>query len=322
MKKNKKLISSILALVLAGAALLIFGEEALDLFPQLYGEFPSYSDTSAQTQSFENTASMRQQFTNSGLSVCVISIGQADSILIRQEDAVMLIDCGESDDADTILDTLDALDIEAIDTLVLTHPHADHIGGARKVIEEIPVAQIYIPNVASDTQTFDKLLDIILEKEIPTQAASAGMSIPFGNTKTTVLSPPSDLDSDEMNLYSIVLRIEYDGIKMLFTGDAEDTNEDMILSSGENIHCDLIKIGHHGSNTSSGEGFVYAVDADWAIATTEYNSKDNLPKEDILSRWTSSGAQVLCTHLYGNVYAFVNDGQLAVYTEKQPTAEN
>lgn len=312
MRKAKRATRATAFSVLAAA----FAFAAL-LFSEYFGILPGTPQPLSSDE-----AQLVQSFHQADLSVCIFSIGQADCILVRQADAALLIDCGESDDAELILKKLDKLGVSDIDALILTHPHADHIGGAQAVLENIPVGTVYIPAVSASTVTFERLMDCILENEIDAAAAYAGMKIPFGSCSLRVLSPPQDFSSENLNEYSVVLLLEFDGIKMLFAGDAEQENEDMILTSGENINCDFVKIGHHGSSTSSTQAFIDACSADWAVATTQYNSPHNLPKEDVLARWEDAGAAVLCTHEYGDVYAFVLDGSLEVFTSQQPVSNH
>ena len=143
-------------------------------------------------EQFSLDAQLIESFQEADLSVCIFDIGQADSILIQQNDAVLMIDCGETEDAPEILSKLDALNISHIDTLVLTHPHADHIGGAKEILETIPVETVYMPVVSASTVLFEELMDCILENKIDAFAANAGMEIPFGNCTLRTLSPPQD----------------------------------------------------------------------------------------------------------------------------------
>ncbi|MBQ3879107.1 MAG: MBL fold metallo-hydrolase [Oscillospiraceae bacterium] len=265
----------------------------------------------------ENVQALHERFLSSDFSVCILDIGQADCSLIRQGEHVMLIDCGDPDDADRILETLRALKIKRIDALILTHPHSDHIGSAQAIAEAIPVSAVYMPDAPSDSKILENLLACIEERKIPNNTAYAGLSIPFGDCTVRVLSPQKGLDSPSLNAYSLVLSIEYDGIRLLFTGDAEKENEAYILESGASVSCDLIKVGHHGSESSSDPAFVKACAPRYAVVTTEYFSSNDLPKESVLARWKDSGACVLCTHLCGAVFAFAEDGGLSVsWTEE------
>lgn len=311
--KVKTAIYTLIVSIISLIAALIFEYTGIDISTV-------FSAPGNNTYISVNEEMLKENFINSDLSVCVMSIGQADSILISLGSKNMLIDCGESDDAKYILDKLHDLDIKKLDVLVLTHPHSDHIGGAKKVLEKIDVDEIYMPAVSTPTVTFDKLLDLLAEKEIPTIEAASGVRIPFGKAKVKIISPEAGRSSDNINSYSAVILFEYQGTKMLFCGDAEKENEDMILSSGYDINCDIIKIGHHGSKTSSSQNFVEAVSPRWAIATTMYDSPDNLPKEAVIKRWKDAGATVLCTNISGDIYAFVQSGILSVYTELSPSS--
>lgn len=261
---------------------------------------------------------LAKRFRDVPFSVCFLDVGQADCTLVRQGENVMLIDCGDPDDADTILQQLRKLRIEKIDVLVLSHPHSDHIGGADAILETLPVGKIYMPYVAAQGESFEALLDLILEKQIPAQAAFSGDTIPFGECEVTVLSPQKDLHSASLNAYSVVLLLQYGDFRFLFTADAETENEEYILESGLSPACDLVKIPHHGSASSSSPAFVRACGASYAIATTQHDSSNGLPKEDILALWEDSGAQVLCTMDCGCIYAYVSDGGLDVAYTGEP----
>ena len=263
-------------------------------------------------------AQLIDRFQETPLSVCFLDVGQADCTVIRQGDQVMLIDCGDPEDADTILRQLRKMKIERIDLLVLTHPHSDHIGSAQAILHTLPVGKIYMSYVTAPGESFEALLDLILSEGIPAEAAFAGKTIPFGECAVSILSPQESLQSDSLNAYSAVLHLEYDGIRFLFTADAETENEAYILESGSSPACDLVKIPHHGSASSSSPDFVSACDTAWAVATTEYDSPNGLPRQEILDRWKDSGANVLCTMDCGCIYAFVEGGRLEVDWTDEP----
>ena len=247
-----------------------------------------------------------------GLFVLFMDVGQADCTLIMQGEHAMLIDTATSDRFDTIVEYLDLFGITKLDAMVLTHPHADHIGSAAALLEKYPVGQIFLPDAVTTTATFERTLDVILEQEIPASAPEPGDGYTFGEAYLTFLSPPPGESPSDLNDSSIAFILDYNGIGMMFTGDMGSSMEQKILEDGYDIQCDLIKVPHHGSRTASCEEFVEAVSPSWAIFFTEDHSSDGLPNQEVIDRYRDIGAERFFTHLDGSIFAEVNGSTLSV----------
>lgn len=248
-----------------------------------------------------------------GLFVLFMDVGQADCILIIQGEHAMLVDTATYDRYDTIAGYLDLFGVTALDALVLTHPHADHIGSAAALMEDYPVGQIFLPDAVTTTKTFERTLDAILENDIPASAPQPGDTYLLGEALLTFLSPPAGAAFEELNDSSIAFILDYNGIGMMFTGDMGKDMEYQILDAGYDIRCDLIKVSHHGSRTASCQDFVEAVSPRWAIFTTMADSPDGLPKQQTISRYEDIGAQLYFTHIEGSIAAEVTGSTLRVY---------
>ncbi|MBC8059384.1 MAG: MBL fold metallo-hydrolase [Clostridiaceae bacterium] len=198
------------------------------------------------------------------LKVHYIDVGQGDSILIQQGSENMLIDTGTNSSAKSLINYLEAQNIKKIDVLVLTHPHEDHIGGADVVIKEFDIGAIYMPKITSTTETFKDVISAISSKGLKIISPKPGDIIKLGDAVSTILGPISSNDKD-LNTYSIVLKLAFGNNKFLFTGDAEASTEKDMINKGYDLSADILKVGHHGSDTSTSQGFLDKVNPKYAI---------------------------------------------------------
>ena len=195
------------------------------------------------------------------VQVDFLDVGQGDCILIRSHaGGLLLIDAGvQAMGTSVVVPYLQAEGIEEIDAVVMTHPHADHIGGLVPVLEQIPVKRIYSNYQVHTTQLYERLLLLIESLDIPFLLAEPGVKIEIpGIDSIQVLHPSQPLGSD-LNNNSIVVRMDVDGVGFLFTGDIEKTAEAQLLKEQADLTADIIKVPHHGSNTSSHQEFIDAV---------------------------------------------------------------
>lgn len=252
----------------------------------------------------DNKASV-STFSENNLRVNYIDVGQGDAIFIELPNKEsMLIDAGETYEADNVVNYIRKLGISKIDYIVGTHPHTDHIGGLEEVIATFDVSSIYMPKAISTTKTYEDLLAMISNKGLKVKAAKSGVVIlDEDNLKVEFLAPSSDSYS-ELNNYSAVVKITYLDNSFLFMGDAEVLSEDEIK---KDVSADVIKVGHHGSDTSSSLSFVKRVNPDYAIIMVGEGNSYNHPNLSIINRYERVGAKVLRTDLDGNIVC-VSDG--------------
>ena len=220
--------------------------------------------------------------------VYFIDVGQGDSELIRLKDSGIdiLIDAGTRSTKQELADYLKELGVDDIDILIGTHPHEDHIGGMAKIIEEFPIGTLYLPETSDEmtptTKTYESLLDAVEKMDVTMRTASAGdFLLEEGNISFKVLSP-SHTDYDNLNDYSIVTRLKVGDTAFLFQGDAETPVEEEILDSGADVSCDVIKLGHHGSSTSSSRAYLEAANPSAAVISCGVGNEYGHPHRETM----------------------------------------
>ncbi len=251
------------------------------------------------------------------LSVHYINVGQGDSIFVRLPNGeTMLIDAGENDQGAVVCRYLTSLGVEKIDYLVGTHPHSDHIGGLDTVIMSFDVGVVYLPDATSTSKTFEDVLDAIRKKELKTYQAKAGVSIVSNEDKSisvSVLSPVSN-SYEGLNNASIVISLRYMDTSFLFTGDAEYTVEKELWDTI--AHHDVLKVGHHGSNTSSTAKFLERVSPQYAVIPVGCDNAYGHPHDEVLGRLSRFGCKIYRTDTQGTVVALSDGKTIQFQTER------
>lgn len=248
------------------------------------------------------------------LEVHFLDVGQADCALVLCEGEALLVDGGNREDSSLLYSYLRDHSVTYLNHIVATHPHEDHIGGLQAAIAAAGVGDVYSPVSESDNGFFVSLKRRLDDGGIPLVVPSVGDSFSVGGAKATFLGPTRV--SDEENNNSLVFRLDYGDVSFLFTGDAETAEENDILESGANLKCTVLKVGHHGSAGSSGYAFLRAAVPDYAVISTEDNSRYGHPHEAALSRLGDAGAAIYRTDKCGTI-VFRSDGAvLTVETEK------
>ncbi len=253
----------------------------------------------------------------SKLRVHVLDVGQGDSTFVELPDgSTLLIDGGEKEYGQIVTEYIKALGYQKVDYVVGSHPHTDHIGGLATVINAFDIGKIYMPKKAATTNTFENLLKTIQKKGLSLQTAKAGVVLmKTEDTAVELLGPVQSDYGDEMNLYSAIVKITYGSQRFLIMGDAETENEKEI--SG--VEAEFIRVGHHGSNTSSSEAFVRKVDAEYAVVSVGEGNSYGLPKDHIIARWQNAGATVYRTDEVGTVIAYCDGHSIKI--ESKPTEQ-
>lgn len=191
----------------------------------------------------------------------VIDVGQGDSILIKTEAGNILIDAGTGESETALSSYLDSVGVSDFEYCIFTHPHEDHIGGADMIIEDYDVRNVIISPAVTDTRTFERLLDALERSDANVIEALPDSKYNVGDVEIMILGPVAVGSGRDLNNSSVIARISYGSVRMMFTGDAEAQEESDILErySVFELDCDFLKMGHHGSSTSSSEAFMNAV---------------------------------------------------------------
>ncbi len=238
-----------------------------------------------------------------GLAVHFIDVGQGDSEFIQLPNGeTMLIDAGESDAGETVVSYLQSLSVSTINYVVATHPHSDHIGGLPDVFDAFDIEKIFMPDAVSDSYIFETLLDKIEAEGCETvQAANGVIAVDDKENKLLAefIAPVSD-EYENLNNYSAVLRLEYNENSFLFMGDAESPVEKEILKNGIS-DIDVLKVGHHGSKTSSSTEFVNTVLPSYAVFEVGQGNSYGHPHKEVLERYEKLGADILRTDEMGTI---------------------
>ncbi len=234
------------------------------------------------------------------LEVYYIDVGQADSILIINQNQSMLIDAGNNDDGQDVVKFIKERGVSKLDYVIGTHPHEDHIGGLDDVINEIDIDKIYLPKIQTNTKTYESVLEAIQNKNKSINSLQKGDKITLGEVELEVMTD-SILDKENLNLASNIIKLEFNGISFLFTGDAEAENEKTI--NWENI--DILKVGHHGSTTSSSSKFIKQIKPKYAIISVGKDNSYGHPHKEIIKRLENIGSEILRTDEFGTIKIMV-----------------
>ena len=298
--KMKKLLSTAIALIILGiAGILGTNEKLVDTVSNI-GE-------QVNTQNEQQIEFVAQE----DLLIDYIDVGQADSILIRNQDKVMLIDAGTNEAGETVVNYLENLGITKIDYLIGTHPHEDHIGGLDDVINKFDIGQIYMPKIETTTKTFEDVLEAIENKNLTVIAPNKGDEIVLGQATGEFITEPI-LDKDNLNVSSLIFRLEFGDNSFLFMGDAEEENEKTISWP----KTDVLKVGHHGSSTSSSEEFLKQVQPQYAIIMVGEGNSYGLPTQETIDKLNTIGSTIYRTDENGTIQLTSDGNTIEIKTSK------
>lgn len=248
------------------------------------------------------------------LTVHFIDVGQADCALLEHDGKYMMIDGGNRDDGQLVISYLQNMGVEELEAVVCTHAHEDHVGGLPSVLAVYPTAAVYAPTKTYSSRVFDDFLYYIDQQRLEVIIPQPGDTISFGDVQVVVLGPVKTYA--ETNDTSIVLKVTYGDTSFLFTGDMEVEAENDMLEYWDNddlFHVDVLKVGHHCSDTSTGYRFLNAVMPPYGVISVGTDNTYGHPHKEPMLRLKQAGVTLFRTDTMGNIQA-VSDGFEVTFT--------
>ena len=242
------------------------------------------------------------------IEIHVIDVGQGDSILIRTAGGDMLIDAGPSSGEDELKAYLTEMQVDDIEYAVFTHPDADHIGNADMILTDYTVSNVIMPDHSKDSKTYQRMMTALDASGATLVSPEPDLTFTMGSMTVTVLAPVEDKYSST-NDYSVVMRLDFGETSFMMTGDAEKTSEEDILGrySMNFLDCDVIKVGHHGSDTSTSQAFLDAVSPEIALISCGEGNTYGHPYAVTLQKLEAASADIYRTDEWGDI-VLVSDG--------------
>lgn len=244
-------------------------------------------------------------------------VGEADSTLVKCDGHYMLIDGGNSESSSFLYAYLQQNGIFYIDYMICTHAHEDHVGGLAGALNYAKVGTAYCPVTEYDTRAFNSFVKYLGEQRTSITIPAAGDVFMLGNTRAQIVGPVDmSLAGDNANNTSIVVHITYGNTAFLITGDAEEIEEQSIVDAGYDIRSTVLRVGHHGSYTSTSENFLGAVAPEYCVISVGKDNAYDHPHDEILNRIAGYGAEIYRTDLNGGITC-ISDGETVRFsTEK------
>ncbi len=255
------------------------------------------------------------------MEVHFIGVGNADCILIRQGEHAALLDVGERGDGDSICRYLSRCGVKALDFILVSHPHSDHIGGASKVLRTVPVQCVYMQEaVGEDVESspiYQEFIETLIDTQTPVIAPSVGDVVMVGTAHLEVLSPL--YCAADTNAMSMATKLTFGQHRFLFVGDMPAGTESALPSSGCDVSADVLKIAHHGSKESSSTAFLQAVAPTYGVITSGMGNHYGHPAQRVLDDLAQLNCRIIRLDVVGNAL-FKTDGvtlHAETRTEKQ-----
>ncbi len=252
------------------------------------------------------------------VEVHFIDVGQADAILIKSLNEFMLIDAGNNADSNLIINYLEEFNITELEYVIATHPHEDHIGSLDTIINNFEIKNLIMPEISQNTKAFEDVITAIENKGLEITAPKVGEKYTLGNTEFIIIAPNRLSYGDNINNYSVGIRLICGENSFIFTGDAEAEAESDIINTGISLKADVLKLGHHGSSSSSSETFIKAVSPNYAVIMCGEDNSYGHPHQETLERLKRNNIQLFRTDLQGSIIA-ISDGNKITWSTNPTT---
>lgn len=271
-------------------------------------------------QAAEHTASVSQSANSSSreqkelLTVTFLDVGQGDAAVLQCGGQSMMIDGGKAKASSYIYSWLKKNQISHLDVMVATHTDADHIGGLSGALNYAKVGTAYCPVTSGTTKTFQSFVKYLKKQGKSITVPEAGDEFSLGGAQVRILGPTDP--QAEGNNSSIVLKVTFGDTSFLFTGDAEREEEQELLESGYDLESTVLKVGHHGSDTSTSYLFLRTVNPQYAVISVGADNTYGHPTEAVLSRLRDADVKTYRTDLQGTITAVSDGKKVAFQTER------
>jgi len=310
-RKKKKKINPVLAFLIS--AIIVAASFAAG-YLKFGGEETTLPETSVIPASNEITVSSGELGT---VEYHFIDVGQGDATLIRTPDGDILIDAGENSAEEDLKNYLDLCGVDVLYYAIFTHPDSDHIGGADMILAEYEVLNVIKPELEKTTQVYKRMMDAITAEACTVYNAIPGETYSLGEFDMFVFGPDPNNKNLDSNNSSIVIKATWGSTTAMLTGDAEEPAEESILKtySAADLGSMLLKMGHHGSKTSSTDAWLAAVSPEIAVISCGLNNKYGHPHAEALARIEPYvGDRIYRTDLLGTI-VFITDGESFTYRD-------
>ena len=305
-RKRKEKITIIIALVLFIFSLAMSFLEKNDIF--------SWNDLNNATGTLNGPVNPDSSF-----SIYYLDVGQGDCTIVKSNESVMMIDTSTQNHTLDIQEALKSLSIDKIDYLVITHQHDDHMGSAKDIIDKYQVENIIMPKLSEinmvTTTSYENLLKSIVNNNVNAISSTVGESFWLGDASVQIFSPSKQ--DEDLNNMSIVLKVVYGETKFIFQGDAEKAVEKQLLNSDFDLFADIIKLGHHGSNTSSTDKYLKAVNPKYAIISCGADNSYGHPHDEVIERLRKNNISFYITAQTGDITVTSDGKNIDIQTQNK-----
>ena len=303
--KNNSTLQVVLGIIVFILIVVMGNNHDLDLLESL--KETTELDSLENVENVDNTTDEIISSVTGNLIIDYIDVGQGDSILIRQGDATMLIDGGTSVCEEDLLAFLKAENVDKFEYIIGTHPHEDHIGSLDDVINTYEFDTFLFPKVTATTKTFENLVLAVKNRQKKFTTPVVGTEYSLGEAKFEILAP-NGTKYTSTNDYSIVIKLTYGENTFIFTGDAESLSEQDILNNNVDVSADVLKLGHHGSTTSTSKKFLEAVNPKYAVISVGKDNSYKHPTKTTMNKLEDMNISVYRTDEQGTIEC-ISDGK-------------
>lgn len=246
----------------------------------------------------------------------MVDVGQGDCFILMSKGEAALIDAGDNGAHEIVLECLEAMGIEALDIVIGTHAHTDHIASMDEVIDALEIEALYMGRNGRETKAYQAVEHAAARQMVPVTHPAPGDVLTLGDLTITVLWPERDDIFANENNASLVLYVEGEGISLLLTGDMESAVEKELLQAEAAPQANVLKVAHHGSKSSSTEAFLSAVSPQAALISAGQGNRYQHPHDEVLERLRAIGAEIYVTADDGHIVLDVEDGAIVCHTVK------